>query len=404
MDWSNSFVTNGGIALLGRIKKGVGISAVWAEAGTGLYPEDTVREKTTLLNKKQDIAIIEELNEDGGKSIHLRIDNRSLTAGYKMQQVGIWMVLDGENEDPVLFSIQQDDTGVDIPSKDEIAEFVLDFYVLLRYSNSSVFHVEFSPQALVTMQQLMQFKSQIPNILVGPASMVEQIGSYGMLIVTDDGNPEDYFVGLDRLLAEGYKSAIGEADDLDTLLTVGRANILNLRADKAGTPFGEDNIADLVHLFRELCAAAVADGTYVAEEQINLTWRQVEYYILHGELVSDAVARGESWPWSNDTLSEITLLRQEVNDLRNSIGETVEIMVDIAEWQGEEAPWYAVLDNAVLGDRNGIVGVSECANEEQRAAAADALIHLARLEDGQRVLEADGKKPEIAIPITIIVF
>lgn len=120
--------------------------------------------------------------------------------------------------------------------------------------------------------------------------------------------------------------------------------------------------------------------------------------------MSDDVARGESWPWANDALSDVAWLRQEVQSLQASRIETLEIVVDVAAWQGEEGPWYAVLDNAALGDRSGIVGISEDASEEQRVEAAEALIHLARLEDGRRILEADGKKPELDIPITIIVF
>ncbi len=156
--------------------------------------------------------------------------------------------------------------------------------------------------------------------LVGPASLVEQLLPGGVLFLTDDADPADYAVTLDMLLDEGYKAAKGEADNLDTLLTVGRAKVLNLRSDSAGSYFNAGDLSTLSAKMKALCAAAV--GTeYDTGEALSLSHRQVQYYILHGVLVTHTQAQGETWSWAMDPESEYRALRQEVDALGALIGD-----------------------------------------------------------------------------------
>lgn len=255
---------------------------------------------------------------------------------------------------------------------------------------------------VVTILELEGYLAQRAAVpIIGPAELVDNLLPGGILFITDNGNPEDYFLTMQQLLAEGYKSAVGEADGLETLLTPGRAAALNLRADTAGTAFDAGNINVLVEAIRNVSAAAVASGDYVMDGVLNLSWRQVQHYILHGELVKDSETKGEDWPWVKDPLSEVKRLRQEVENFRASVGEVVELTVPADSWSGTEAPYRSSLAEETVKGRNGIVAVSEQATETQRVATEDARIHIAKLADGSRVLEAN-EKPEMDLALAII--
>lgn len=171
-------------------------------------------------------------------------------------------------------------------------------------------------------------------IMLGPASLIDRLPIGGLLLITDEANPEDYAVTLADLLAEGYKAANGQSDDLEAMLTVGRAEVLDLRADITGTLFTEETLPTLVTAIRDLCAAAVAGGAYVEDGVIALSWRQVEYYIIHRALVSHAEACRETWIWARDPSSEMLALRRAVSDVTATIGDMNAVLDEVLE--GEE--------------------------------------------------------------------
>ena len=172
-------------------------------------------------------------------------------------------------------------------------------------------------------------------ILMGPASMIDRLPVGGLLLITDEADPEDYAVTLDDLLAEGYKAANGQSDNLGTILTVGRADVLDLRADITGTLFTEETLPTLVTAIRGVCAAAVANGAYVEDGVIDLSWRQVEYYIIHGVLVSHAEACQETWIWARDPSSEMLALRQAVSDITATVGNMNAVLDEVLEGEGD---------------------------------------------------------------------
>lgn len=58
----------------------------------------------------------------------------------------------------------------------------------------------------------------------------------------------------------------------------------------------------------------------------------------------------------------------------------------------------------LLQDSNAIVGLSSDATEEQREAAQKAVISIASYSDGEITFNADGTKPQVDIPATLIIF
>jgi len=161
--------------------------------------------------------------------------------------------------------------------------------------------------------------------LLGPAALADQLLPGGILFVTE-GNVEDYAVTLGELLAEGDKAYRGEADALGSLLTVGRAKVLGFRSNLAGDEFHAGNLSTLAQAIRGVCAAAQAGGVYVADGATAVSYRQVQYYILHGRLVSHGEACGESWSWCRDPDSEVMFLRRRLEDLQAAIGDINKVL------------------------------------------------------------------------------
>ena len=56
----------------------------------------------------------------------------------------------------------------------------------------------------------------------------------------------------------------------------------------------------------------------------------------------------------------------------------------------------------LTAEHNGSIGIAQSATAVERAAAREALIALTGQEDGVITITADGKQPEIDIPVTII--
>lgn len=74
-------------------------------------------------------------------------------------------------------------------------------------------------------------------------------------------------------------------------------------------------------------------------------------------------------------------------------------------WEGESAPYsQSVNTEGVTAECNGSASLSSRATSEQRNAARDAWLAISSQGDGVLTIAADGEKPTIDIPITIILF
>jgi len=72
-------------------------------------------------------------------------------------------------------------------------------------------------------------------------------------------------------------------------------------------------------------------------------------------------------------------------------------------WVGDIAPFtQEILVDGLTADQNGTIALSQSATAEQRAEAREALMCVSAQEDGKLVVLADGEKPEIDLPITIV--
>lgn len=75
-----------------------------------------------------------------------------------------------------------------------------------------------------------------------------------------------------------------------------------------------------------------------------------------------------------------------------------------AGWTGDTAPYTQVLCVDGMGaEANGSIGLSDSATDAQRAVMRDALLGISAQAAEQLTIVADGERPEVDLPVTVII-
>lgn len=83
---------------------------------------------------------------------------------------------------------------------------------------------------------------------------------------------------------------------------------------------------------------------------------------------------------------------------------TVEAVLSASGWIGEAAPYTQVLTIEGLTDStNGSISGSYSADAEQRDAMRNGMLSVSGQETGKITIAADGEKPSVDIPVTILI-
>lgn len=93
----------------------------------------------------------------------------------------------------------------------------------------------------------------------------------------------------------------------------------------------------------------------------------------------------------------------------NAIGEKADhsVVVDVvllaSAWTGSEAPFTQELSvTGLKADHNGFISIAHGASPAQRSAMRDGVLCLVGQSAGKLVVAADGDKPEVDIPVSIV--
>ena len=94
----------------------------------------------------------------------------------------------------------------------------------------------------------------------------------------------------------------------------------------------------------------------------------------------------------------------------NAIGEKADKSISIfttlsaTAWSGLNSPFTQILNvEGLKAVHNGYISVSHEATAEQREAAREAMLSVTGQSNGTLTIVADGKMPELDIPILIII-
>ena len=201
MAWDEAVVTFQGVKLLDRFLDGERFHLDNAAGGTGTVAPAALMAQTALKAQKQRFDIVGVKDDEDGKKINIQIVSQGLAAGYLMQQAGVFAHV--EDEPPILFAILQDSAGISIPSKDDIPDFAMNFYVKIPISGDAKFTFTFNPSALVTAGllndsitaavEVKQDKITASGLLKGDGQ--GGVSSAGIKDISYNGKPLDEVIG-----------------------------------------------------------------------------------------------------------------------------------------------------------------------------------------------------------------
>ena len=148
--WDQAVVTNAGKALLQQWAGGGTLTIDGAKAGAGAVSQLNLINQTAVTQEKQTLSIISAKQVEGGTQFHVQIT--APDAGYTAKQIGIYGRLEGG--DSTLIALYQDESGITVPSKAEMPDFVYAFYATIQVSNTGTLSVTLDASALVTQATL----------------------------------------------------------------------------------------------------------------------------------------------------------------------------------------------------------------------------------------------------------
>ena len=156
MAWKG-VITNGGAEMLAQWTDGKVLTITRAAAGTGRVSEAAMLAQTELVSEKQAVSIVSSKATAQGQRIQLQVTPQTL--GYALNQFGIWATLGEEagveSETDTLIALFQTDTdaGVEIPSSEDVPDYVYTFYGMLKFAGSDgALEVNIDTEALATSQ------------------------------------------------------------------------------------------------------------------------------------------------------------------------------------------------------------------------------------------------------------
>lgn len=134
--FNDAYLTDAGADLIAQsITDGVKIEFVRMEIGDGEYTEeekskDVLRKRTTLKNKRQESSFNSvEKAKDSAVKLKAAIDNRSITTGYRMTEIGIFAKASGDTaSDGVLYSIAVAVEADYMPPESTPITYIQEFY------------------------------------------------------------------------------------------------------------------------------------------------------------------------------------------------------------------------------------------------------------------------------------
>lgn len=148
--WDQAVVTNAGKALLQQWAGGGTLTIDGAKAGAGAVSQLNLINQTAVTQEKQTLSIISAKQVEGGTQFHVQIT--APDAGYTAKQIGIYGHLG--SGDSTLIALYQDESGITVPSKAEMPDFVYAFYATIQVSNTGTLSVTLDASALVTQATL----------------------------------------------------------------------------------------------------------------------------------------------------------------------------------------------------------------------------------------------------------
>lgn len=154
--WSNTVITNKGIALLTKLTQGHTLNITIAEVGTGFVTPGLLAGLTSVTSPVQTLEFKPvSYPEDGVCAIPVVLRNDKLATGYKATQIGVYA--EDPDDGKILFFIAQSveaDKGIYVPSAEEMAGYSAEWTFYLRYGQADGVKVVVDPTSAVSRAEM----------------------------------------------------------------------------------------------------------------------------------------------------------------------------------------------------------------------------------------------------------
>ena len=146
--WNSAVITNAGKELLANWLEGATLNFDSAATGEGMVADAYLMAQTGLVAQKQTLSIVKMDRVANGVRLQLQCTSAGVTAGYIINQIGVWASLNGSES--ALIALYQDGVGVSVPTHEDMPDYVFTFYATLQMSNTGVLTATIDHEAMVT--------------------------------------------------------------------------------------------------------------------------------------------------------------------------------------------------------------------------------------------------------------
>lgn len=287
-------------------------------------------------------------------------DRTQLTAAFRWRELALY-AMNPESGEEIAFAygndydegeyVTPDTTGTYVEEEIHVSAFVGESTVQCAYDESVVW---------VTKKQLEDWQEaqnelytdtlhkalneglarRAGQVVSGPAELINELEPGGVLLVTDDQDPVAVAVTVEALVDEAYKESQSKASELGDILTAELLLALNLRKDRRGSYYAPADVDAVAAELTSCAAMAVSLGYVGSSGAPELSWDQVQGYLVTGLLLSADDAAAEIWPWAKSLdvttadLLETTQLQQTIDQLQDAMDAAADDINDVV--YGEE--------------------------------------------------------------------
>lgn len=151
--WNNAALTLQGAEIINALLSGSILQITKAAGGSETSDEPT--QLTGLVAQKQEFKIENIKKSDGRRRVAVKLTTEGLTEEYQLRQIGLFGRLNGEKQD-TLIMVVQDETGITIPTYEDMPGFTITFYLYLSVDNSAQVTVVSDNQEYITREDLQE--------------------------------------------------------------------------------------------------------------------------------------------------------------------------------------------------------------------------------------------------------
>lgn len=157
--WSNTVITEKGLALLAKLTQGNTLDIVEAVTGAGFVAPGLIQKQTGVTDPRQSLkARPVSYPETGRCDLPLTLTNEGLSTGYEVTQVGVFA--NDPDEGKILFFLAQSvtaDIGTTVPSETEMPGYSAEWTFRIQYGQADSVNVTVDPANTVSPTEMEQY-------------------------------------------------------------------------------------------------------------------------------------------------------------------------------------------------------------------------------------------------------